>query len=152
MKVGDFMAIAELVTPLLGSLTKQKVKLELVKNHDVFDYLRYMEDGKFNVRDTTVKKLVKDMAMDFSEAFNDLFNKSNTILLKGAFWEEFFKERQFLFPEDQVILTEFFHLEELIFRVIKDQVFKSKSSLLYFVFSLFLFFLKMVVGHFEELN
>ena len=56
------------------------------------------------------------------------------------------RSRQKLIPIDEIIEEEFFHLEKIIFQSLKDEVFDEKYEFIYFIFSLYLLYLKIVVG------
>ncbi|MGB6127640.1 MAG: hypothetical protein WBG30_02725 [Psychrilyobacter sp.] len=145
MSFREVINIAEIVLPFLRNIRKEKEKVEVVKNHELFHYFNLVQRQKIYCMDQNNQKIFGRIMRDYVPAFRSLLGESKQVVLSHEYWEEFMKSRQKLIPMDKAIEEEFFHLEKIIFQCLKDEVFQEKYEFIYFVFSLYLFYLKIVV-------
>ncbi len=128
------------------NIRRNKEKIDVVRNHELFHYFHLIQRQKIYSMDLQTQKIFSRIVGDYISAFRSLLGESTKVILSHEYWEEFMKARQKLIPVDKTIEEEFFHLEKLIFQSLKDEVFQEKSEFLYFFFSLYLLYLKMIVN------
>ena len=92
-----------------------------------------------------IQKIFRKIAENYAFAFRYLLEEPTKIVLSYKYWEIFMRDRQKLIPVEKIVEEEFLHLEKLIFQSIKDEVFKDKYEFIYFILTLYLLYLKIVV-------
>lgn len=145
MSTGEIVRIVETALPFLINIRKNKVRGEIVRNHELFHYFHLIQSQKIHSMDTKTQKIFRKIAEDYRSAFRSLLNESSRVVLRYEYWEEFMRDRQKLIPMEKIIEDEFLHLEKLIFQSIKDEIFKDKDEFIYFILTLYLFYLKIIV-------
>jgi len=86
-----------------------------------------------------------EIVEDYTPAFQSAIDENIEVLFSQKYWETFMKARQRFIPKDKIVEEEFFHLEKLIFQSLKDEVFENKYEFIYFVLTLYLLYLKIIV-------
>ncbi len=141
----EIVRIVETALPFLINIRKNKEKVEIVRNHELFHYLYLIENQKIHSMDIENKKIFRKIAENYAFAFRYLLEEPTKIVLSYKYWEIFMRDRQKLIPVEKIVEEEFLHLEKLIFQSIKDEVFKDKYEFIYFTLTLYLLYLKIVV-------
>lgn len=146
-KVGtwEITRIAEFLLPFLLSARKNKTKEEKVRNHEIFHYFNLIKRQKLCWMNVPARDLFCEIVEDYTPAFQSAIDESAEVLFSQKYWETFMKARQRFLPRDKTIEEEFFHLEKLIFQSLKDEVFEDKYEFIYFVLTLYLLYLKIIV-------
>jgi hypothetical protein len=142
---GEIVRIVETALPFLMNIRKNREKTDVVRNHELFHYFHVIQSQKIYSMDPETQKIFFKIAEDYISAFRSLLEEPTRVVLSYEYWEEFLKARQKLIPVDRTIEEEFFHLEKLIFQSIKDEVFKDKYEFIYFILTLYLLYLKIIV-------
>lgn len=135
----------ELVIPFFMNRKKNSDKVEVVRNHEIFHYFHLIQRQKIYCMDSKTQRTFGRIIRDYIPAFRSLLGEPKRVVLSHEYWEDFMRSRQKLIPMDEVIEEEFFHLEKLIFQSLKDEVFEDKYEFIYFIFSLYLLYLKIIV-------
>lgn len=142
----DVLEAMEITIPFFLDKKKNKNKIEVVRNHEIFHYFHLIQRQKIYCMDQNNQKIFGRIMRDYIPAFRSLLGESKEVVLSHEYWENFMRSRQKLIPIDEMIEEEFFHLEKIIFQSLKDEVFDNKYEFIYFIFSLYLLYLKIVVG------
>lgn len=145
LSTGEIVRIVETALPFLISIKRNKGKVETVRNHELFHYFHLIQSQKIHSMDSETQKIFKKIAEDYTPAFRSLLDESPRVVLRYDYWEEFMRARQKLIPVERFIEDEFLHLEKLIFQSIKDEIFRDKDEFIYFILTLYLFYLKIIV-------
>ena len=127
------------------NIRRSKEKIDVVRNHELFHYFHLIQRQKIYCMDPKTQKVFVRIVGDYIPAFRSLLGEPARVVLSHEYWEEFMKARQKLIPVDEIIEEEFFHLEKLIFQSLKDEVFEDKYEFIYFILTLYLLYLKIIV-------
>ena len=117
----------------------------MVRNHELFHYFYLIQRQKIYSMDMKTQKVFRKIVGDYIPAFKSLLGEPTRVILSHEYWEEFMKARQKLIPVDETIEEEFFYLEKWIFQSLKDEVFQDKYEFIYFILTLYLLYLKIIV-------
>lgn len=145
MGTREIIRVVETVLPFLTNIRRNKEKINVVRNHEIFHYFHLIQRQKTYSMDTVTQKIFCRIVGDYIPAFRSLLGESTQVILSYEYWEEFMKARQKLIPVDRIIEEEFFHLEKLIFQSLKDEIYEDKYEFLYFILSIYLLYLKIIV-------
>ncbi|MGB6127131.1 MAG: hypothetical protein WBG30_00120 [Psychrilyobacter sp.] len=145
MGTWEITRIAEFILPFLLSSRKNKTKEERVRNHEIFHYFNLIKRQKLCGMNIPTKGVFCEIVEDYTPAFQSAIDENLEVLFSQKYWETFMKARQRFIPKNKIVEEEFFHLEKLIFQSLKDEVFENKYEFIYFVLTLYLLYLKIIV-------
>lgn len=146
MGTWEIAKVAEFFLPFLLNIRRNKTKEEKIRNHEIFYYFNLIKRQKLCWLDSERKDIFCEIVEDYTPAFQSVIDENLEILLSQKYWGTFMKARQRMIPKEKFVEEEFFHLEKLIFQSLKDEVFEDKYEFLYFIFTIYLLYLKMIVN------